>query len=61
MADKIYKSGSKAPVSGQYEVVGPRGGHTGKEITSTKGNTLPPVGKGNGIIIADPTKNKSGK
>ena len=33
-----YKPGQKAPVSGQYGVVGPRGGMTGTEVTVTKGN-----------------------
>lgn len=35
-----YKPGQKAPASGQYGVVGPKGGKTGTEITATKGETL---------------------
>lgn len=59
---KNYKPGEKAPASGQYEVVGPRGGKTGKEITSTKGNVLPPSDKsGQSYKLVDGTKNKSGK
>lgn len=62
MAGKIYKPGQDAPVSGQYGEVGPRGGPTGKEITSEKGNPLPPTSKpGQGYVVNDPTKNKSGK
>jgi hypothetical protein len=57
-----YKPGQKAPASAQYEEVGPRGGRTGHEITSTKGNPLPPTQKsGNGYVVADRTKNGSGK
>jgi len=56
------KLGQPAPKSGQYEQVGPRGGRTGKEITAPKGHTLPPTDKpGQGYILVDPTKNKSGK
>jgi len=36
------KPGTPAPVSGQYEQVGPRGG-AGKEITGIKGKPLPPT------------------
>lgn len=32
--------GSKAPASGQYGIVGPRGGDTGKERTVVKGEPL---------------------
>lgn len=56
------KSGEKAKQSGQYEIVGPRGGKTGKERTVTKGEPLPPTPKkGQGYIIVDPTKNGAGK
>ncbi len=37
------KPGESAPKSGQYEVVGPRGGRTGKEVTLPKGHTAPPT------------------
>lgn len=40
------RSGNRAPESGQYEVRGPRGGATGREITAIKGKPLPPVEKG---------------
>lgn len=59
---KTYNPGDKAPISGQYEIVGPRGGKTNKEITSIKGKTLPPSPKkGQTYKPVDGTKNKSGK
>ena len=55
-----YKPGQKAPVSGQYGVVGPKGGKTGSEVTVTKGETLPPTPKpGQGFVLVDKTKHKS--
>jgi len=55
-----YKPGQKAPVSGQYGVVGPKGGKTGTEVTVTKGETLPPTPKpGQGFVLVDKTKHKS--
>ena len=49
--------GTRAPKSGQYKVVGPRGGDKGREVTSTKGNPLPPTqNPGEGYILVDPTK-----
>ena len=55
------KPGNKAPNSGQYLEVGPRGGKTNAEVTGVKGKTLPPTSKpGNGYILVDPTKNGSG-
>lgn len=56
------KPGQKAPRSGQYGIIGPRGGDTGKERTVTKGEPLPPTPKpGQGYKLNDPTKNKSGQ
>ena len=61
MKDKL-KSGSRAQRSGQYEIVGPRGGRTGKERTVTKGEPLPPTPEsGQSYVLVDPTKNKSGR
>jgi hypothetical protein len=55
------KPGTVAPVSAQYEIVGPRGGKTGVERTVTKGERLPPpLNPGETYRIADRTKNKSG-
>lgn len=58
---KTLKPGSKAPASGQYEIIGSRGGHTGAERTATRGEPLPPTPKvGQGYVIADRTKNGAG-
>jgi len=59
---KVYKPGQDAPMSGQYEIVGPRGGRTGDERTSIQGRTLPPTPKsGQGYVPVDPTNNGAGK
>lgn len=63
MSDEpVLKPGQEAPISAQYEEVGPRGGGTGHEVTVPKGSTLPPTTKpGHGYKPVDPTHNKSGK
>jgi hypothetical protein len=54
---KTLKPGQIAPKSGQYGIVGPRGGDTGKERTVTRGEPLPPTPKsGMGYRLNDPTK-----
>lgn len=59
---KSYKPGGKAPPSGQYEIIGQRGGRTGEERTVVKGEPLPPTPKpGQSYLPVDPTKNKSGQ
>ncbi len=56
------KPGEKADRSGQYEIIGPRGGKTGEERTVVKGEPLPPTPKpGETYHIVDPSKNNSGK
>lgn len=51
------KPGQKAPDSGQYGLRGPRGGQTGKEVTSVKGEPLPPTPKaGQVYVLTDKTK-----
>jgi hypothetical protein len=55
---KTYKPGEKTPVSGQYEVIGPRGGKRNREVTSTKDNPLPPGKKGEKYVLVDKTKHK---
>jgi hypothetical protein len=40
-----YRPGQTVPKSGQYPVVGPRGGATGQEVTSVKGEPFPPTSK----------------
>ena len=55
---RSFKPGQIAPVSGQYEIVGPRGGRTGKERTVVKGEPLPPtLEAGQLYILVDKTKN----
>jgi hypothetical protein len=59
---KNLRPGQKAPASGQYEQVGPRGGHTGHEVTVPKGKPLPPTAQpGQGYKLSDRTNNKSGR
>lgn len=54
---QLLKPGQKVPVSGQYAVIGPRGGETGEEITGVKNKTLPPTQKpGQKYMLADRTK-----
>ena len=56
---KTLKPGQEAPFSGQYEIIGPRGGHTGTERTVVKGESLPPPpGKGMTYRLVDKTKTK---
>ncbi len=56
---KEYKPGAKAPRSGQYEMVGPRGGRTGTERTVVTGEPLPPTKKpGQTYRLVDPTQTK---
>ncbi|MFQ5463791.1 MAG: YjzC family protein [Phycisphaerae bacterium] len=60
-AKKGLRPGEKAPNSGQYQKIGPRGGK-GDEVTSVKGEPLPPTQtKGTTYTLVDPTKNKSGR
>lgn len=59
MAKDILKPGQVAPRSGQYGLVGPRGGQTGQERTVVKGEPMPPTPKPNmGFVLNDPTKHK---
>lgn len=56
------KPGQKAPASGQYGVIGPRGGDLHKEVTVVKGESMPPTQKpGQTYVMNDPTNNKSGR
>ena len=59
---KTYKPGEIAERSGQYGIVGPRGGDTGAERTVTRGEPLPPTpAPGQRYVMVDPTKNGSGR
>lgn len=56
------KPGEKADRSGQYGIIGPRGGRTNEERTVVKGETFPPTPKsGQRYVMNDPTRNKAGK
>ncbi len=57
MSKNTLKPGQTVPRSGQYEVIGPRGGKTGEEITGVKGKILPPTPKaGSSYKLVDATK-----
>lgn len=45
MAKSPLKSGHSAPKSGDYTIIGPRGGTIKTGITMDKGETLPPTPK----------------
>ena len=51
------KPGEIATKSGQYGIVGPRGGDTGKERTVVRGEPMPPTPQpGQRYVLKDPTK-----
>ena len=59
---QILKPGEKAPASGEYEIVGSRGGRTGEERTVPKGRPLPPTpNKGEGYRLSRRARNRSGQ
>lgn len=47
MPNKPLKSGNEAPKTGDYKIVGPRGGVAKTGITVEKGETMPPTPKKN--------------
>lgn len=54
-----FRSGQEAPFSGQYEMVGPRGGRTGIERTVVKGEPLPPtLSAGQEYRLVDKTRTR---
>lgn len=59
---QTQKPGQIADRSGQYEIVGPRGGRTGEERTVTRGEPLPPTPQaGQRYRLTDPTRNGAGR
>jgi hypothetical protein len=55
------KPGSHAPASGQYQIVGPRGGR-GDERTVVRGEPLPPPPqRGSTYTLVDSSRNGAGK
>jgi len=62
MPTKPIPPGTPAPASGQYEIVGPRGGGTGVERTVVRREPLPPTPRaGQQYVLVDPTNNGAGK
>jgi hypothetical protein len=63
MSDDLLKPGQPAPMSAQYEIVGPRGGNAGgQERTVVQGRPLPPTPKPNQRYEpVDPTNNGRGR
>ena len=58
---EALKPGQKAPASGQYLEIGPRG-RKGHEVTVVKGEPLPPTTIGGSTYrLVDRSKNKSGQ
>jgi hypothetical protein len=56
------KPGTPAPRSGLYDIVGPRGGDTGKQRTGVEGHRLPPTPKpGQSYELKTPAKNRAGR
>lgn len=60
MGKEFHKPGEKAGVSGQYPIVGPRGGDTGVERTVVRGERFPPT-PGPGLGYGRPDKTKTSK
>ena len=55
------RPGNKAPASGQYQQIGPRGGKGG-EVTISKGETMPPTSSpGSTFTLVDRSNNKAGR
>lgn len=59
MVQRVYSPGEIAPRSGQYLIVGVRGGDTGVERTVTRGEPFPPTPKaGQSFVLVDPTRHR---
>jgi hypothetical protein len=59
---KTYQPGQQAPISGEFGIVGPRGGATGQERTAVQGRPLPPTPKpGQRYVVDRPARNGAGK
>jgi len=54
---RTFNPGERSLRSGQYEIIGPRGGETRKERTVTRGEPFPPPPKkGQQYQLVDPTR-----
>jgi hypothetical protein len=61
MTKQTLKPGQTAPRSGEYGIVGPRGGETGKERTVVRGEPMPPTPKpGQRYAMNRPAHNGAG-
>jgi hypothetical protein len=61
-SNENIKPGEPAPASGFYDELGPRGGDTGKQVTSIAGHRLPPTSQpGHTYKLVDPADNGAGK
>lgn len=61
MAKKQFEPGEPAPISGEMEIIGPRGGDTGKTRTVVLNRPLPPTPKaGQTYQIATRAHNRAG-
>ncbi len=59
---KPLKPGQTAPRSGEYQIIGPRGGQTNVERTVVRGEPFPPTpSKGSGYVLSRPAKNGAGR
>lgn len=59
---RTIRPGNAAPNSGQYVIVGPRGGATNQERTAVRGKPMPPTPKpGQSYVLVDRTKNGAGR
>lgn len=59
MTERNFKPGQKAPTSGQYEMLGSRGGHSGIERTVVKNEPFPPTQQaGQTYVLVDKTKTR---
>lgn len=62
MAKKVYRPGERVPQSGLYEIIGPRGGDTGREVTAVKNKIFPPQPQsGESYRLADKARHKRPK
>jgi hypothetical protein len=61
MSKPTLKPGQRAPASGQYQQVGPRGA-VRREVTVVRREPMPPApAKGMSYKLVDRTKNKAGE
>lgn len=57
---KDLPPGTRAPYSGEYQTIGPRGGK-GPEVTVPKEHRLPPAPAGSTYTLVRPAHNHSGR